>query len=505
MAQIMNASLNSSYAKGGARRLQESLLRPVDGAWLAAFRVFFGAVMTVSMARFLAYGWVERFFVEPVMHFKYYGFDWVEPLGAAQMTALFWALLTAAFCMAVGAAYRLSAFVFALGLSYVQLIDVATYLNHYYLAALLAWMLVAAPAHRLWSVDAWLKMRLRAWRDETETGTANANALGPSVAPRGVVRRAWLYLFRVQVGVVYFFAGLAKLNSDWLIHAQPLRIWLGARTDLPLLGPLFTIEGVPLLMSWAGFLFDTTIVLWLSWSRTRPWAYLGVLGFHAMTGLLFPIGMFPIIMSLAALVFFPPSWPRRLLRHLHGRQDRGQESRAQPSPSPQTPLTAAAPSRASRLLLSAMALYCLVQVAVPLRFLAYGGNVLWHEQGMRFSWRVMLRAKGGQARFVVYDPDSGQRWFVDPARYLTDLQVTEMVSQPDLILQMAHHLARVYRVRGMPQVQVRAESRISLNGRRSAVFVDPTVDLARVRDGLGVAPFLAQAPSTAPHHTRPVL
>ena len=38
--------------------------------------------------------------------------------------------------------------------------------------------------------------------------------------------------------MVYVFAGLAKLNADWLLDAQPLRIWLAARSDLPIVGPL---------------------------------------------------------------------------------------------------------------------------------------------------------------------------------------------------------------------------------------------------------------------------
>src|SRR5690606_8023233 len=84
--------------------------------------------------------------------------------------------------------------------------------------------------------------------------------------------------------------------------------------DLPVLGPLFTLPGVPLAMSWAGFLFDATIVVWLSWKRTRPYAYAVVLGFHALTRALFDIGMFPVIMSISALVFFSPAWPRAIVR-----------------------------------------------------------------------------------------------------------------------------------------------------------------------------------------------
>src|SRR5690606_1918839 len=120
-------------------------------------------------------------------------------------------------------------------------------------------------------------------------------------------------LFRLQIGVVYISASLAKAQADWLLHGAPLSIWLGARTELPVLGRLFTLEGAPLAISWCGFLFDLTIVGWLSWRRTRLAAYGVVRLFHVLRRLLFDIGMFPLIMSVSALVFFSPSWPRALV------------------------------------------------------------------------------------------------------------------------------------------------------------------------------------------------
>lgn len=443
------------------------LLRPVDAAWLAAFRIGYGLTLAFSMWRFLAYGWVDTFFVRPRMFFKYWGFEWVQPLSEAGMHAVFWGLLAMALCVAAGAAFRLTSALFALGLIYVQLIDVSTYLNHYYLAALLALLLAVSPANRCWSVDAWLTKR--------DSATVSA---------------AWLYLFRFQVGVVYVFAGLAKLQPDWLLHAQPLRIWLGASTSLPVIGPLFTLPFVPLLLSWGGFLFDTTVVGFLLWPKARPYAYVVLLGFHAMTRVLFPIGMFPLIMSLAALVFFSASWPRRLWTRLG------------PAPSLTEPVQI---GRYARPLLALGGAYVLLQLAMPLRHLAYGGNVLWHEQGMRFSWRVMVRAKGGGTTFSVYSPTRGHTYDVNPREYLTRLQEAEMSNQPDLILQLAHHIHDDFERRGFGDVQVRAESRVGLNGRKSAPFVDASVDLSRVTDGLMSARFVLPAPPEAPAHTRPVL
>lgn len=451
--------------------LERKLLAPVDAAWLAAYRILFGLALAVSMERFLAYGWVDDLLVSPGFRFHYWGFGWVEPLSRSSMILLFWTLAALALAMAAGLAFRVTAPLFALGLTYVQLLDVSTYLNHYYLAALVASLLAISPADRAWSVDAWIARRL---------GRA---------PPSPHVARAWLVLFRVQIGVVYFGAALAKLQPDWLLAGQPLGIWLGARTDLPVLGPLFTLPGVPLAMSWAGFLFDATIVVWLSWKRTRPYAYAVVLGFHALTRALFDIGMFPVIMSISALVFFSPAWPRAIVR-------------ARPAVEAGTrPL----PRVAARAALAIGALYCALQLALPLRCHLYGGDVLWHEQGMRFSWRVMVRAKGGATTFLVRSKASGRELHVSPSRYLTPFQENEMSGQPDLVLQLARRIADDFRARGFGEVEVRADSKVSLNGRPPATMIDPAVDLASVEDGLARASFVLPAPTSAPPPTRPVL
>lgn len=445
--------------------LRARLSQPVDIAWLAAFRFLFGATMCASMLRFIGYDWIERLWVTPTFHFKYWGFHWVQPLPGQGMLWLFVALAVLAAMVSVGLFFRAAAGLFALGFLYLQLIDVTTYLNHYYLAVLLSSMLALSPAHRAWSVDAWR-------RGESATEVASM----------------WLWLFRIQIGVVYTYAGLAKLHGDWLLHAQPLQIWLGSRTDLPLIGALFTLEHTAMFMSWAGFLFDTFIVWLLLIPRIRPLAYLAVIVFHIATRTLFPIGMFSVIMVLSAAVFFPPGWPRWWVakaRKLLGK------SEAQERPSQ-------AASPVSRFAAAVMVAFIAFQIAFPLRFLVYGGNVRWHEQGMRFSWRVMVREKNGSVTFIAKNKNTGQKWHVQPRDYLNRLQEREMSGQPDLILQLAHHIRDDLNARGFGPVEVRADTLVSLNGRRAVPMIDPDVDLAATNDGLAYADWILPAPDSPP-------
>ncbi|MBX3192992.1 MAG: HTTM domain-containing protein [Labilithrix sp.] len=445
-------------------RLRASLSAPKDPAGLVAFRVALGVIVSVSALRFIAYGWIDELFVQPTFCFKYWGFSWVRPMSGPGMVAVFVAMAALGACFAAGLFFRaVSVILFAL-FAYVQLIDVTNWLNHYYLVGLLLLLACFMPLGRAWSLDAMLFPRSRL-----------------DVFP------AWCtYLLRFQVGVVYVNAGLAKATGDWLVHAQPLNIWLSARTGIA--GPaahLFDERATAYLFSWGGFLFDTTIVLFLLWRRTRMWAYAVVIAFHLITWLLFPIGMFPFIMVSAALVFMDAEWPRRLLKR------------------PASPSSAGQRSRPARWQLAFAAAFCLLQVLVPLRHHLYGGNVLWHEQGMRFAWKVMVREKNGSIVYVASSKKASRTFYVNPRRYLTDRQERELSSQPDLVLQLAHHVADDFRAKGYDDVTVSADAVVSLNGRSAARMIDPDVDLSRVEDGLGKAAWILPEPGGPPIHLRP--
>jgi vitamin K-dependent gamma-carboxylase len=455
-------------------RAEAGLRKPVDSAWLALFRVLFGLTLLISTLRFLAYGWIDQLFIAPRFHFKYWGFSWVKVAPAGALHALYWLLAVLCVLVSLGLLFRVAALGLFLGFSYLQLLDVTTYLNHYYLASLLALLLACSPAGRIWSLDARFRPRIA----------------------RATLPAAWLYLFRFQVAVVYTFAGLGKAHGDWLFHAEPLRIWLLSRADTPLIGPLLSRDWAAPVMSWAGFLFDTAVPWLLMRPKLRPFAYVMVVGFHALTGVLFPIGMFPVIMVLSALVFFSPSWPKALWARLPERVR--QRWRAPTRAVETAAMEHDSSSRWRRAAFALGAFYCLFQVAFPLRYLAYGGSVRWHEQGMRFSWRVMVREKNGSITFLVRIPRTGRVLYVSPHEYLTRMQEREMSGQPDLILQLAHHIRDDFAARGFGAVDVRADTWVSLNGRPSRRLIDPRVDLARVEDGIGKASFILPAPSGPP-------
>ena len=81
------------------------------------------------------------------------GFEWVEPLGSTGMHLLFFIIILSALFIALGFFYRVSAIIFFAGFTYVELIDVTTYLNHYYFISLVAFIMIWLPANRHYSLD----------------------------------------------------------------------------------------------------------------------------------------------------------------------------------------------------------------------------------------------------------------------------------------------------------------------------------------------------------------
>ena len=137
-----------------------------------------------------------------------------------------------------------------------------------------------------------------------------------------------------------------------------------------------------------------------------------------------------------------------------------------------------------KIIYSSILIFFVIQILVPFRYLLYPGELLWHEQGYRYSWRVMLVEKTGIATFRVYDPNNDTSFYVDNSKYLTPFQEKQMSFQPDFILEYAHFLGNKFSSSGDKNIEVYVENFVSLNGRRSQRLVSNEVDLLTLKNTL---------------------
>jgi hypothetical protein len=437
-----------------------------SAAPLAVFRIGFGLMMALSVLRFWANGWIEKLYLEPTYFFSYRYFEWVKPIG--HWTYLLFALaFVSSLMVMLGWKYRLAIITFFLSFTYIELMDKTTYLNHYYFISLLSFVLIWLPAADYFSLDA-------------------------SGRLKRTIPRWSIDCLKVFVGVVYFYAGLAKLNSDWLLEAQPLSIWLPAKYDTPLLGELLQQQWAHYSFAWSGAAYDLLIPFLLLWRPTRVFAFVLVVIFHVLTRVLFPIGMFPYIMIVSAFVFFDAGVHERVIGlirrairarpQVQGADGEARNAAADSAQEEASDLTNSTSMIKVRFTLSALivSLTLLAHLIVPWRYALHPGELFWTEEGYRFSWRVMLMEKAGYVTYKIEDPATGNRRSIDPGKYLTTFQQKQLATQPDFILEFAHFLASEHQIKDGPLPAIFAESYVALNGRGSRIYVNPEIDLTTI-------------------------
>jgi len=401
------------------KQLQLRWAESAPSASLRGVQIGFGVVIVFEALRYLIFGWVQQYYVDPSFHFQTVGFRWLHPIGEVGMIVLFVAIGLCGAALAWGFYSRVAAGLFTLCFGAVFLMDQAYYQNHLYLVLLFGLFFTVAD-----------------------------------VSPKRMARRWMLDLARVQVGVVYVFGGIAKINPDWL-QGKPMTAWMAIRSDWPILGPVLELPQTGLAMAWSGMLFDLIIVPLLVWRRTRKWAFLAVVVFHICNAVLFKIGVFPVLMVVLTTLFFDPEWCER------------KQSAALSAPSPM-----------AAWVMPLVVVWMTVQMTVPARSWFYDGHTSWTEEGHRFSWRMKLRSKVGRTVFHALDKEQGTHKVIEPEQEMGVYHARKMATRPRLIMKYARHLHQSLETEGSGRWAVHVDARATLNGRPVQTLVDPTVDLA---------------------------
>ena len=430
---------------------------PVSIFPLIVFRISFGLILFISTLRFILKGWVTDLYIKPTYFFTYYGFDWINPVSNNFIYIAFFLLLVCSLMITFGLFYRYSSLLFFILFTYIELIDKTNYLNHYYFISLISFLMIFLPANRFFSVD---------------------NIIG--ICNERTIVKAWqINIIKLQVGIVYLFAGVAKLNYHWLIEAQPLTNWLKHQSDFPIIGSLFLYDTTAYLFSWAGAIFDLVIFFVLANKKYRIHGYVIVVVFHILTSIMFPIGVFPLVMIVATLIFFSDQFHQNVLSFLGKKNTSISIKNKEDNQG----------NKVDKLIKAVLISFFILQLLIPFRYLLYPGKLFWTEQGYRFSWRVMLIEKAGYAQFYIHEPKMDRKMLIETRNYLTPQQEKMMSTQPDMILQFAHYLSSEFKdstiletngeiIKLGNKPKITADVKVSLFNKGSKDFINQNTNLS---------------------------
>lgn len=217
--------------------------------------------------------------------------------------------LVAFFCLMIGYHSRIAAIVAWVGhLSFVH----RGYITWFGMDAMLAWMtfyLMWGPTGAAYSVDRWLA-RYRAAKRALLGGTPVGPALAvvPSWTANVVLR-----LIQIHMGIVYFCAGVSKLQgatwwngyAGWLTlnvpeYAPVDMSWLGHTPD-----PVW--QAISIAITYGTLIFEIAFIflVWFAW--WRPLLLVGAVLLHAGIGLFMGLIWFGVTMLAGCAAFLDPA------------------------------------------------------------------------------------------------------------------------------------------------------------------------------------------------------
>ncbi|MFK7948216.1 MAG: HTTM domain-containing protein [Saprospiraceae bacterium] len=423
-------------------------LQPIDNSQLVLMRIILGLVIVADAFGGIATGWTYRAFIEPDFTFTFMGFEWLKIFAGKPMYVIYTIFGICGIFITLGAYYRTAAIGAAITWTMIYFAQKTNYNNHYYLLMMLCWILVFLPANRYFSYDA---------------------KRNPSI--KSLTTPRWTVLiFVVQLLIVYTFASIAKMYPGW-IAGEPMEIWFKQKANYPIIGPYLQYFHTHQFVGLGGILFDLLVIPALLWKPTRWLAVVASLGFHLFNSVVFQVGTFPYLMIGTLILFFPPEQIRKTFFK--------SKPAVNPVPLPETRFSER--TQRNKIILIVLSLHFLMQLILPLRHHLYPDSVMWNEEGHRYAWRMMLRAKSGSVTFSIIDNKTGEKHFVRPTEYVTPKQSSSLAIHPDMLWQFVQVIKKDYAKKGMTDISIYARSKIRVNKGKYHTFIDPEYDMAKAK------------------------
>nr|XP_020636020.1 vitamin K-dependent gamma-carboxylase [Pogona vitticeps] len=392
-------------------------------------------------------------------------FNFLEPLPLDWMYLVYMVMLLGALGIMLGCFYRLSCLLFLLPYWYVFFLDKTTWNNHSYLYGLLGFQFLVINANRYWSIDGLRNPRKR-------------NAHVP----------LWNYtVLRMQIFIVYFIAGIKKLDADWVggySMGSLARHWLFSPFRLVMSEEMTNL----LVVHGGGLVLDLTAGFLLFFDATRPVALFFVSYFHCMNSQLFSIGMFSYTMLATSPLFCYPDWPRRLIARMPACFQGLLPLADPPQPSQECVYGEAGreerPGRASRKLglrqkLGALftVVYVLEQFFLPYSHFITQGYNNWTNGLYGYSWDMMVHSRSHQHVKITYrDGLTGEIGYLNPGVFT---QSRRWKDHADMLKQYATCLSHLLKNYNVSEPEIYFDIWVSINDRFQQRLFDPQVDIVQ--------------------------
>lgn len=435
----------------------------------------FGVLMLLDIWQERGWGeLVELFGDEEECRFPL--FDFLKPLPLEWMYVVYLLMCIGEIGLMLGLFYQMSCLLYVVCYWYLFLLDKTRWNNHSYLFGLFGLMFLITDANRYWSLDGLLFKKKR-------------NAHIP----------LWNYtLFRFQIFLLYFYAGLKKLDLDWVSGYSMHKI-----ADNFVFAPfrLFLTEDQIgyFVVHLGGLIIDLFLGFFLFFDGTRKIAFLIGTSFHLMNSQIFSIGMFPWTCIATMPLFCPTDWPRKMFTRfprsmsfilpaddqlqrschcIYEKEDIKAETHRKRDTSKVVDDKLAPPTRAGlyhKLSITAMIAYICVQCILPYSHGITKGYNNWTNGLYGYSWDMMVHNWQLQHVKITYiNKDTGEEGYLNPTAWTPGGRWN---SHADMVKQYARCVQEKMRSFDIPNVELYIDVWRALNDRFQQRTYDPRVNI----------------------------
>ena len=407
---------------------------------LGLFRIFLGIILFIQTFSFIQSDFVLENLFNTEIQFKFSLFESLSVLPFPATKFLMLLMLASTVFIAIGRSFKIACGFYFLSFTYFWLLDKSYFNNHYYFISLLTFLLLFT----------------------------NADAWGGSKSKKRETIPYWHpFILKAQIFLVFFIAGINKINPYWLLEHQPMKHILETKASVSSI-PWVSSEFIIGFMSWGGMLFDLFIIPLIWYKKTRKYAFIVYVLFNLINFWLFhnigEIGIFPFLLLACAILFIDVEFLKRKFKFLGKKKTQAKKNT----------------SKDNKRILTLISIYFLIQLIIPFRHYLYTDYVDWTGEGQRFSWRMKIMYKASDIKFFLYDSTTQNKMEINYRSFLTAKQYTNLIYYPDFIPTLAKYIKNEGIKKGFTDTKVVADFNIGFMGHPFQSIVNPNTDLSEL-------------------------